>query len=63
MKSILCILGLHKKQVCECKYVLQGFAGKIEAWTCSRCGYKCSDGVFIPEKKINNKYKNSKISL
>jgi len=45
--KLLCKLGIHDKQPCSAPYVLSGIIGEIRTWTCKRCGYKNTKGVFV----------------
>ena len=49
-KSWLCKIGIHKWQYCSAPFVLEGTWGKIMARVCKRCGYKDTNGTFIPQK-------------
>lgn len=55
MRKFLCKLGFHIWEYLEAPLVLEGYFGKIQAKICKRCGYKSPDGVFYPERKINDK--------
>ena len=50
-KSLLCKIGIHRKQKCGAPYVILGEMGRIETWVCKRCNYKHKNGIFIKDKK------------